>query len=107
MPSSVASDTTLWRGGRRERSLEMVTRLILGVTFLWCLVRASRFSWYALFTGFAFYDDEGSVFLSVRGFLLGRALYDEVFTQYGPTYYAFKHLLSLFHGLPTQDITRW
>ena len=61
MPGSVASDTTLWRGGRRERSLEMVTTLILGVTFLWCLVRASRFAWYAMFTGFAFYDDEGYV----------------------------------------------
>jgi hypothetical protein len=55
---------------------------------------------------FAPYDDEGYVLVSVREFLAGRPLYNEVFTQYGPTYFAYRHLLSLVQGTPTHDLTR-
>jgi hypothetical protein len=97
----------LWRARPTRHPADLLATLIVGATFLWCLARASRFVWYATFTGFAPYDDEGYVLLSAREFLAGRALYDEVFSQYGPAYYAFKHVLSLAHGVPTHDITRW
>jgi hypothetical protein len=39
------------------------------------------------FTGFADWDDEGYVMIGLRSFLLGNALYDHVYSQYGPFYY--------------------
>jgi hypothetical protein len=40
-----------------------------------------------IFTGFAFYDDEGYLLISLESYLSGGSLYDEVFSQYGPFYY--------------------
>jgi hypothetical protein len=37
-----------------------------------------------IFTGFFPYDDEGYMLVSLRSFIAGQALYDRVFTQYGP-----------------------
>ena len=39
------------------------------------------------FTGFSVWDDEGYVMIGLRSFLQGKALYDYVFSQYGPFYY--------------------
>jgi hypothetical protein len=46
-------------------------------------------AWWRLFTFFAPYDDEGYLLLSLRSFIHGGALYDQVYTQYGPFYYEF------------------
>src|SRR5829696_6030167 len=40
-----------------------------------------------MFNGFAVYDDEGYMLIALRSFVEGGALYDDVFTQYGPFYY--------------------
>ncbi len=40
-----------------------------------------------LFTFFGVWDDEGYLLLSLRSFLRGDALYDAVYSQYGPFYY--------------------
>lgn len=42
-----------------------------------------------MFTGFANYDDEGFMLISLRSYLSGQALYDKVVVQYGPFYYEF------------------
>ena len=52
------------------------------VTAATCLV-----AYPAMFSGFAPYDDEGYLLISLRSFLDHGSLYDEVFTQYGPFYY--------------------
>jgi len=44
---------------------------------------------YRAFTGFASYDDEGYMLISLKSFLNHGALYDDVFTGYGPFYYEF------------------
>ena len=44
-------------------------------------------AWFHGHLGFSSYDDEGYVMMSVRAFLDGNRLYDEVYTQYGPFYY--------------------
>jgi hypothetical protein len=56
----------------------------------------------AMFSLFQAYDDEGYLLLSLKGYLGGHALYDEVFSQYGPFYYLFNATLFRVLGL---DVT--
>jgi hypothetical protein len=49
-----------------------------------------------LFSTFAPYDDEGYVLISIKYFLQGFRLYDQVFTQYGPLFYTYAWLV---HGV--------
>jgi hypothetical protein len=55
-----------------------------------------------MFSLFQPYDDEGYLLLSLKGHLEGHALYDEVFSQYGPFYYLFNGTLFRVVGL---DVT--
>jgi hypothetical protein len=54
-------------------------------------------AFYALFSGFQWYDDEGYLLLSLRQYAAGGALYDQLYTQYGPAY--FQLLTGLFGTL--------
>jgi hypothetical protein len=65
----------------RARIAALVAGLAL-VTLATCLVAYPR-----MFFGFAFYDDEGYLLISLESFLDQGSLYDEVFSQYGPFYY--------------------
>jgi heme/copper-type cytochrome/quinol oxidase subunit 4 len=57
---------------------------------------------------FMTYDDEGYVLYSVIKFCEGHALYSEVFSQYGPSFYLFYKALHLATGvIYTHDIGRW
>jgi hypothetical protein len=80
--------------------------------FIW-LGLTSLAGW-ALFTGYTLifsryglHDDEGYLMMTVKNFLSGDVLYDEVYTQYGPAYYT---LQWIFHSLTslsvTHDVTR-
>ena len=84
----------------------MAIRLAVCVAFALCTYRALTFASLSVANRFRGYDDEGYVLISLREFLAGGALFNEVYTQYGPSYYAFKHLLSFVQGLPTHDLTR-
>ncbi|MDH3716653.1 MAG: hypothetical protein OES79_00905, partial [Planctomycetota bacterium] len=74
-----------------------------------CAVTAAAFAGYQrLFSTFAAYDDEGYVMISLQSFLSGHALYDETYTQYGPTYYLLQAVLHAGDRLPlTHDVTRF
>ena len=48
---------------------------------------AGPLAFYAFFTGFQEYDDEGYLLISLREYARGGALYDEVYSQYGPAYF--------------------
>jgi hypothetical protein len=48
----------------------------------------AAYGYYAMFSTFTPGDDEGYLLLSLDQFRHGRPLYDSVFTQYGPMYYA-------------------
>src|SRR4051794_27764429 len=48
---------------------------------------AARFAWLALHSSFGVIDDEGYVMVSIANFERGHALYDEVYTLFGPFYY--------------------
>jgi hypothetical protein len=60
-----------------------------------------------VFAQFQGYDDEGYLLLTVRQFLQGLPLYDDVYTQYGPAYYLWQQVLHGIVGIPvTHDATR-
>lgn len=72
------------------------------VTLATCLIAHPR-----MFTGFVFADDEGYMLVALDSFLNQGALYDDVFSQYGPFYYeAWGLLFSLFGIEVTHDAGR-
>ena len=75
-----------------------VGALIGATPILW------RIAYPAMFSRFQPYDDEGYLLVSVRSYMAGNALYDDVFTQYGPFHYQL--LSGIFRaagGAPTHD----
>jgi hypothetical protein len=56
-------------------------------------------AWYQMHSKFQSYDDEGFLLLTLKHFLDGHKLYDEIFTFYGPFYYAYQALLYRVTGL--------
>lgn len=99
------SDTTIWQGTRlRDRRLRIAATVALfaAVTVATCVVAYPR-----MFAGFASYDDEGYLLISLKSFLVHGSLYDDVFSQYGPFYYeAWGGLFSLFGITVTHDAGR-
>jgi hypothetical protein len=68
------------RTGRLRRPLVLG---LVGLTAAACV----PFAFYAMFSGFQEYDDEGYLLLSLRQYAAGGILYDRLFSQYGPAYY--------------------
>jgi hypothetical protein len=73
-------------------------RLLVGiVAFSALTVLAVQIAYPRIYSGFMSYDDEGYMLIALRSFVEGGALYDDVFTQYGPFYYeAWGGVFSLF-----------
>jgi hypothetical protein len=68
---------------------------------------AFSFAFHAMFARMLSLD-EGYLMITIRGFLDGHALYDPLFTQYGPAYYLYQWLArGLLHIPLTHDATRW
>ena len=64
-------------------------------------------AYYRIFTGFSIWDDEGSLMLSVKQYLSGLKLYDQVWSGYGPVYYFYNWLIRSTSGTPvTHDVVR-
>ena len=71
------------------RSWLRVAAVLALVVLVSSLVRDSaQESWWARHNAFGAFDDEGYVMISLSSFVKGHALYDDVFTQYGPFFYA-------------------
>jgi hypothetical protein len=71
------------------------------------LIVTSVWAYYVIFSQFSWYDDEGYVMMTVRQFAEGRALYDDVYSQYGPFYYVLRLTLLLILRAPvSHDVTR-
>jgi hypothetical protein len=70
----------------RSRLLHWVEALV----GLFCLAVALVYAYATAFSTFSWYDDAGSLMVSVRGFLDGHRLYTEIFSYYGPVYYFYQ-----------------
>ena len=77
----------------------------LGLGFL--AVWSAILAYYRIFTGFAEWDDEGTLMMCVRQYLSGGTLYETVRSGYGPVYYFFNWLIRTltFTGV-SHDVTR-
>jgi hypothetical protein len=70
-------------------------------------IAATLAAYYALFSQFAMYDDEGTVLVTLKAFVAGETLYRDVYTPFGPFYYElFGGLFSLFGWDVTTEASR-
>jgi hypothetical protein len=60
-----------------------VVRLL---TVLSVSVATTYYAFFVMFGWFSPYDDEGYLLISLKGYLSGASIYDQVFTQYGPLF---------------------
>jgi hypothetical protein len=103
--SETAEMNASLRMGRGHEFARLPAPIIILVGLI-CLAIAGIYAYSIIFSQFAFYDDEGFMMTSVRGFLEGHALYDKVFTWYGPFYYFYKWILHGLGQLPlSHDLT--
>jgi hypothetical protein len=78
----------------------------LNLTAVAALVIALAYTFFFVFSR-SMSLDEGYLMITVQGFNSGHALYDDVFTQYGPFYYFYEWLLHSMLQIPlTHDATR-
>ncbi len=70
--------------------------LLFGAVTLWALPTA----YFQIFSTFPAYDDEGYLMMTVKQFLGGNVLYDQVYTQYGAVYYFYEWLIHHLTGAP-------
>ena len=70
-------------------------------------IAAIATAYFAIFTEFAPYDDEGTLLVTLKAFVHGDALYRDVWSVYGPFYYElFGGLFSLSGQAVTTDASR-
>jgi hypothetical protein len=78
-------------GVKRFVALPSATRT--AVWFAILTVPAAVIAYYRTFSGFAGWDDEGAVMMTVRQYLAGGRLYEEIFSPYGPVYYYYNWMV--------------
>lgn len=59
-------------------------------------------AYFALFSQFASYDDEGTLLVTLKAFVQGHTLYRDIYSEYGPFYY---ELFGGFFALTGQAVT--
>jgi hypothetical protein len=88
---------------KNTKNSSLTTLLLFGAVTLWALPTA----FFQLFSSFPWYDDEGYMMITVKQFVEGKVLYDEIYTQYGAVYYFYKWLIhGLLNLLVTHNVNR-
>ena len=64
------------------------------------LAGATAYAYFRAFSFFSVTDDEGYILQTIRSYLDGGRLFDDVFTQYGPAFYTFESLVHRTLGAP-------
>lgn len=77
---------------------------VFALVTIWAIPTA----YFQAFSQFAPYDDEGYLMMTVKQYLDGGVLYDQVYTQYGAVYYFIQAIFHKISGLPvTHNVTRF
>lgn len=84
--------TSLWR----ETAADPTVRAIALYTAIALVAAVAAYG--AIFAGFASYDDEGTVLITLNAFAHGQPLYTDVFSPYGPFYFEFFGGLAALSG---------
>ena len=85
------------------------TNPAVGAIALYALVAIAALlaGYWAMFNQFAYYDDQGTLLITVKAFLRGEALYREIWSVYGPFYYEIFGAFFKLTGIAiTTDSTR-
>ena len=72
------------------------------------LASAATLAYFRAFSFFGVNDDEGYIQQTVRSYLEGHRLFDEIFTQYGPAFYVLESIIHRTLGAPlSHDVERF
>ncbi|HEX3608972.1 MAG TPA: hypothetical protein VHU14_04790 [Solirubrobacterales bacterium] len=94
-----------WRGIRGTVAEHPVAAAI--ALYAIVVIAAGVAAYLRIFTGFAGYDDEGTLLVTVKAFAHGEVLYREIYSEYGPFYYElFGGLFALTGHAVTTDASR-
>ena len=75
--------------------------------FLFLTGLAGTAAYYQMFSGFSSYDDEGTVLVTIKEYLGGIKLYNQISIPYGPVYFFYNWAVRTFSRTPvTHDMIR-
>ncbi len=88
---------------KQDSPLPSAFRTALWFTVL--TIPAAIAAYYRIFSGFAGWDDEGAFMMTVKQYLTGAKLYEEIYSGYGPVYYFYNWLIRSATGMAVDHNT--
>jgi hypothetical protein len=85
---------------RDKRILDLPSNIWVAAWFVFLSIPAAAVGYYRTFTGFAGWDDEGTMMMMVKQYLGGGKLYGEIVSGYGPVYFFYNRVVRSISGTP-------
>lgn len=105
LPADGAITSRAARAPWRETLADPLVRA--AIVYSVVALAAAVAAYFTIFSEFATYDDEGTLLVTLKAFVHGKALYRDVYSEYGPFYYEFfGGLFALTGKAVTTDASR-